>query len=84
MDRRTNRYKYRLLGRGKRNIQMNIRFTDSEIHAIREKANRYCEGKVPEWVRYAATMLMPRRCDLIDKNDTLTGENKDESQNNGV
>lgn len=70
---RPKKRKYRFTSKSPRNKQLNVRFTDSEFLAIKTKADLYCNGCMSEWVRYAASTLMPRKRDLIDETDTLKG-----------
>jgi hypothetical protein len=46
--------------------------TELEYHLIKQKSDMYADGNMSEWMRYAATKLIPKIKD-IDVEDNLEG-----------
>lgn len=40
------------------------RVSDAEYKAIEQKAKKYADGNVSEWIRYAAVNMEPKKDDL--------------------
>ena len=44
---------------------MNFKVTDEERALMQAKADKYTNGNVSDWLRYAGTKLDPKKCDLL-------------------
>jgi len=44
---------------------INFKASRGDMKQIKEKADKYTEGNVSAWIRYAATQLEPKKRDLL-------------------
>lgn len=45
--------------------KIDFRATDTELAEMQKKADKYCNGNLSAWIRYAATQLEPPKKDLV-------------------
>lgn len=51
--------------KSKKQKLINFKCTDEELAVIKAKAEKYANGNLSEWIRYAAIELEPRSKDLV-------------------
>ena len=45
---------------------INVKWTDKDLKELKKKADKYTNGNMSAWIRYAATQLDPKASDLTE------------------
>lgn len=51
--------------KSKKEFQLHVKLSDSQRQAIQENADRYAEGNISEWLRFAAMNHKPAKHHLV-------------------